>query len=307
MRVTQSMVSRMGMQQLNNQRSRLARTQEQAATGLRLNRPSDDPVDFRSALRLKDSVSQTGRYLRSIDLSRTRLHATEGAIADAAEVVDNAHTLAIQAGNSSTNGPTARAALKVQVEQYFDQLLDASNTRAPGGGYVFSGVASDTPAFVQTGTFVSGSPPPTVAFAGDDSAVSVEIDEGVSIEVTRSGQGAFQGPVDIFVVLGQLWQGLDQNDSPAARAVINTAMGDLDTAFDHLNVERSHVGGAEAKADSFETRLRGQEEELTKQVSVLEDADAYQVYSDLAAQEAALQASLTVTARMQQPTLLDFL
>ena len=70
---------------------------------------------------------------------------------------------------------------------------------------------------------------------------------------------------------------------------------------------KATVGGAEAKADSFETRLRGQQEELTKQVSGLEDADSYQVYSDLAAQESALQASLTVTARMQQPTLLNFL
>ncbi len=302
MRITQTMLARMSMQQLTNQRGRLARTQEQAATGLRVNRPSDDPVDYRSALRLKDSVSQTGRYLRSIDLSKTRLHATEDAIADAAEVVGQAQALAVQAGNS-TNGATARAALRVQVEQYFDQVLDASNARAAGGGYVFSGVASDTVAFVQTGTFVSGSPPPTVAFAGDDSAVSVEIDEGVSIEVTRSGQGAFQGPVDVFAVLGQLWQGLDQNDT----ALIRTAMGDLTVAFDHLNVERAHIGGAEAKADSFELRLRSQEQELATQVSVLEDADAYQVYSDLAAQEAALQASLEVTARMQQPTLLDFL
>ena len=302
MRITQSMVSRMSLQQLTHQRGRLARTQEQAATGLRLNRPSDDPVDFRSALGLKDSLSQTGRYLRSIDLSRTRLHATEDAIADAAKVVDDAHTLAVQAGNS-TNGATARAALRVQVEQFFDEILDASNARAPGGGYVFSGVASDTVAFVQTGSFVSGSPPPTVAFAGDDSAVSVEIDEGVTIEVTRSGRGAFQGPLDVFAVLGQLWQGLDQNDT----ALINTAMGDLDRAFEHLNVERAHVGGAEAKANSFEQRLRSQEQELATQVSVLEDADAYQVYSDLAAQEAALQASLAVTARIQQPTLLDFL
>ncbi len=302
MRITQTMLARMSMQQLTNQRGRLARTQEQAATGLRVNRPSDDPVDYRSALRLKDSVSQTGRYLRSIDLSRTRLHATENAIADAAQVVGEAQALAVRAGNS-TNGATARAALRVQVEQFFDEILDASNTRAAGGGYVFSGVASDTVAFVQTGTFVSGSPPPTVAFAGDDSAVSVEIDEGVSIEVTRSGQGAFQGPVDVFAVLGQLWQGLDQNDT----ALIRTAMGDLTVAFDHLNVERAHIGGAEAKADSFELRLRSQEQELATQVSVLEDADAYQVYSDLAAQEAALQASLEVTARMQQPTLLDFL
>lgn len=302
MRVTQSMMSRMSMDQLQLQKGRLARTQEQASTGRRLNRPSDDPVDYRSTLRLKDSLSQTGRYLRSIDLSRTRIRATEEAIADSTDVVAEAKTKALQARNTS-NGPTARAALRVEVEQLFDQLLDASNTRAAGGGYVFSGVASDTAAFVQTGTFVSGSAPPTVAFAADDSAVSVEIDEGVSIEVTRSGAQVFQGNVDIFAVLGQLWQGIDQNDTN----LIDTAIGDLDLALDQLNVERANVGGADAKADSFEQRLRGQEQELTTQASALEDVDAYQVYSDLAAQESALQASLAVTARMQQPTLLDFL
>ncbi|MBY0398670.1 flagellar hook-associated protein FlgL [Myxococcota bacterium] len=302
MRVTQSMMSRMSMDQLQLQKNRLARTQEQASTGRRLNRPSDDPVDYRSTLRLKDSLSQTGRYLRSIDLSRTRIRATEEAIADSTEIVATAKTKALQARNTA-NGPTARAAIRVEVEQLFDQLLDASNTRAAGGGYVFSGVASDTAAFAQTGSFTAGSPPPTVSFEGDDSAVSVEIDEGVMIEVTRSGAQVFQGSVDLFAVLGQLWQGIDQNDT----ALIDTAIGDLDRALDQLNVERANVGGADAKADSFEQRLRGQEQELTSQVSTLEDVDAYQVYSDLAAQQTALQASLAVTARMQQPTLLDFL
>ncbi|MEZ4278075.1 MAG: flagellar hook-associated protein FlgL [Myxococcota bacterium] len=302
MRITQSMLSRMNMQQLTLQRGRLARTQEQASTGRRLNRPSDDPVDFRSALRLKDAMSQTDRYLRSVDLSRTRLRASEEAMADAMDVVGEAQALAVQARNS-TNGPDARAALRSQVEQYFDQLLDASNAKAPGGGYVFAGVTSDSPAFVQTGSFVSGSPPPTVAFAGDDRPIEVEIDEGVTIEVTRSGQDVFQGSVDVFEVLGRLWQGLDQNDP----TLIDSALGDLDVAFQQVNLERSQIGGAEAKADSFERRLAGERDELISQVSLLEDADAYQVYSDLAIQEAALQASLEVTARMQQPTLLDFL
>lgn len=302
MRVTQSMLSRMGMTNLTNQRSRLAKIQEQAATGLKLNRPSDDPIAFRQSLRLKDEFSQNGRFQRSIDLARTRLNTTEDAIASATDIVASAKEKAIQAANTS-NGPTARAAIKTQVEQLFDQLLDASNARTPGGGYVFSGVASDTPAFTQTGAFVSGSAPPTVAFGGDDAPVSVEIDEGVSIEVTRSGQDVFQGGVDVFGVLGQLWQGIDQNDPTA----INTAIGDLDKALDQLNVERGYVGGAGSKADAFDTRLQGQSEELTKQVSDLEDADAYQVYSDLAAQENALQASVAVTARMQQPTLLDYL
>ena len=302
MRITQSMLSRMNMQQLALQRGRLSRTQEQAATGLRLNRPSDDPVDYRSTLALKDSMSQTGRYLRSIDLSRTRLRPTEDAIADAMEVVGEARALAVQGGNT-TNGPDARAALAVQVAQLFDQVLDVANAKAPGGGYVFSGVASDVPAFAQAGSFVSGSPPPTVSFEGDDRPIEVEIDEGVTIEVTRSGQDVFQGSVDLFEVMGRLWQGLDQNDT----TLIRSAMDDLDLAFDQLSLERAHVGGAEAKADSFEDRLAGEEQELITRISLLEDADAYQVYSDLAIQEAALQASLEVTARMQQPTLLDFL
>jgi flagellar hook-associated protein 3 FlgL len=302
MRVTQSMVSRMNLAQLALQRTRLARTQEQASTGRRLNRPSDDPVDYRSALRLKDSLSQTGKYLRSIDLARTRLGASENAIATSTDLVSTAKATAIQAGNS-TNGPTAMAALRVQVEQLFSQLLDASNTRAPGGGYVFSGVASDTVAFTQAGTFVSGSAPPTVAFTGLDSAVSVEIDQDVSIDVTRSGAQVFQGTVDIFATLGQLWQGIDQNDP----ALISAAQGDLDLALDQLNVERANLGGAGSKADSFEQRLLSQQEELTNQVSSLEDADAYQVYSDLTTKQAALEASLAVTAKMQQPTLLNYL
>jgi len=303
MRVTQSMVSRLSLAQLGAQRAKLAKTQEQASTGLRINRPSDDPVDYRSALRLKDAVSQTGQYLRSIDLSKTRLHATEDAIADSFQIVSDAEVLANQAANTSNSDLGTRTALRGQVEQLFSQLLDASNTRAPGGGYVFSGVASDTVSFTQTGAFTSGSPPPTVAFGGDDSAVSVEIDDGVSIEVTRSGAAVYQGSVDIFSVLGQLWQAIDTNNIGQIQASID----DLKSAQGQLSVERSKIGGAEAKADSFETRLQTQNQTLVEQVSQLEDVDAYQVYSDLAAQEAALQASLQVTARAQQPTLLDFL
>lgn len=302
MRVTQSMVSRMSMQQLALQRARLARTQEQAATGRRLNRPSDDPVDYRSALRLKDALGQTGRYLRSIDLARTRLDATEQAITDSTEIVAQAKALAIQARND-TNGPEALANLRVQVEQLFDQLLDASNTRAAGGGYVFSGVAPDRPAFAQTGVFASGSPPPSVGFEGDDSAIAVEIDEGVTIEVTRSGAQVFQGSVDVFEVLGRLWQGMDQDDA----GLLDGAIGDLDLAMRQLDVERGALGGAGAKADSFEQKLRGQEQTLTEQVSLLEDVDAYAVYSELVARETALQAALEATARIQLPTLLDFL
>ena len=303
MRITQSMIARVGIDQLSNQRNRLARTQEQAATGLRINRPSDDPVDYRSTLHLKDSLSQTGRFLRSIDLARTRFRTTEQAISDSVEAVSSAKVTAIAAGNTTNSGSGSRAALRIQVEQLFDQLLDLSNSRAPGGGYVFSGRASDTASFVKAGNFVSGSPAPTVTFAGDASVIEVEIDEGVTVDVTRDGSQVYQGTVDVFATLGDLWTGIDQND----QTLIRSATGELDQALEQMLIEQSQIGGAEAKADSFEERLRFQEQEFTSQISFLEDADAFEVYSSLAAQEASLQASLQVTSRLLSPTLLDFI
>lgn len=305
MRITQSMLARVAINQLSLQRNRLARTQEQAATGLRINRPSDDPVDYRTSLRLKDSLSQIGGFLRSIDLARTRFRTTELAISDSVDVVIQAKDVALQAanaGNAANPGPV-RDALRIQVEQLFDQLLSHSNSRAPGGGYVFSGRASDTESFVKVGNFVSGSPPPTVTFTGDASVIDVEIDEGVFVDVTRDGTEVFQGAVDVFVVLSELWRGIDQGDP----LLVDAAIGELDQALDQLLIEQSHIGGAESKTDAFEQRLQGQEQDLTARISLLEDADAIEVFSNLVAQEAALQASLAVTSRLLAPTLLDFI
>ncbi len=302
MRITQSMLSRVGVDQLNTQRSRLAKTQEQAVTGLRINRPSDDSADYRSAQKLKDTLSQTGRFLRTIDVSRTRLRTTEEAISDSSEVVTQARVLALAAA-SSTNTGAGRDAIRIQVEGLFEELLSYSNARSPDGGFVFSGRASDTASFVQTGSFVSGSAPPTVAFAGDASRIDVEIDEGVFIDVTRDGTDVYQGAVDIFAVLGDLWMALDSGTPTDAGATL----ADIDLALGQLSEERSRVGSAESMANTFEDRLQLRDQELTGRISLLEDADAFEVFSDLAAQEVALQASLQVTSRLLSPTLLDFI
>ena len=302
MRITQSILARVGIEQLFAQRNRLARTQEQAATGLRINRPSDDPVDYRTTQILKGSLSQTGRFLRTIDSSRTRLRTTELAISDSSDVVNRARVAALAAANATNTGD-ATDALRIQVEGLFEELLSHANSRTPGGGYVFSGRASDTASFSQTGVFVSGTPPPTVSFDGDASTIDVEIDEGVFIDVTRDGTQVFQGSVDVFSVLGDLWSAIDQGNT----AAVSATLGDLDLAASQLSLERSQVGGAESKANSFEDRLRLQEQELAGQISFLEDADAFEVFSDLVAQEAALQASLQVTSRLLAPTLLDFI
>lgn len=303
MRITQSMIYRGGLEQLNGQRNRLARVQEQAASGLRLNRPSDDPVDYQTMLVLKDSLSQTGRFLRTIDSSRTRFGSSEEAISEAANAIDQAKVLAVSARNSTNDDPTSVAIMRGQAESLFDQVLSLANSRSVTGEYLFSGLATDTQAFAQTGTFVSGSPPPSVAFGGDTNAISVEIDRDVFVEVSRVGSEVFQGSIDVFAALTGLWEGIDSGND----AQIGNAIDELDQAFQQLNLERQKVGNAERQANDFEARLTLQRDDVTTRISNLEDADVYEVYSDLASQEVALQASLQVTSRLMSPTLLDFL
>ncbi|MFK7898683.1 MAG: flagellin [Myxococcota bacterium] len=299
MRITQAMISRNGTDAISAQRNRLAETQEQAATGLQLNRPSDDPVDYRKTLGLKNSLSQTERYLRGIQLAAPRLGTTENALADSAGLVLDAKVLS----QSNTASQESRDILKGQVADIFDQVFDLANKRSPEGSYVFGGTAGDAPPFEQTGTFVSGSPTPVVTFVGDPSAISIDIDTGVSVEVTRNGEQAFQGPMDIFGVLGDLWTALDTGDITA----MQTAQGDLEDMRAHLVLERSALGSQQRKAESFESRLEDQVVKLDTAISFIEDADSVEVYSDLVERETALQASLAVTARLISPSLLDFI
>jgi len=301
-RITQSMISRMGLAQIDAGRSRLVRTQEQAATGLRINRPSDDPIDYRRARDLGDAMRQTERFQRSIDLSRTRIRTTENAITDSLDLLAEAKVAALAARNG-TAGESDRPARLQQVEALFDGLLDNANRRAPGGGFVFAGTASDAAPFELAGTLASGLPSPVVSFVGENSAIEVEIDEGVFMEVTLDGERVFQGGVDAFGVLANLHAAIDLDDDVA----MDAAIGDLDRAMAQLRVEQSRIGNEERKADRQEGRLALQLQELTAQLSFVEDADVFEVFSDLAAQEAALESSLAVTSRLLGPTLLDFL
>ena len=51
MRITQSMLIRTALNDVTQQRLRLSRIQEQASSGLAINRPSDDPTGASAAMR----------------------------------------------------------------------------------------------------------------------------------------------------------------------------------------------------------------------------------------------------------------
>lgn len=311
-RVTNSMLLRIARSDLNEQRAHLANLQQQASSGLRLLRPSDDPVAVHQATALRASVAEAQQLLRNQDRAEERLRVTENALAHSQDLFHRARELAIQ-GSNGTLDAASRQAIAAEIEQLHGELVSLANTRL-SGSHLFAGYLNDTAPFTVAGPFVSGSPAPAVAFVGDPSEIQVEVESGVSLASTLDGRRVFLGDgdgdglpdagrEDVFDVLGRLWEALDTDDPVA---VANTLDG-LDRAELQLSLERTRLGGVTARLDGARATVEVREVAGRQHLSEVEDADVVSVFSDLVNREASLQASLEATARLIQPTLLDFL
>lgn len=313
LRITQAMLARMSLANLDRQRSQLARTQEQAASGLRINRPSDDPLGAGAAVALSAGRDALQQLVRNGSSARARVAAADNALANVTNVLIRARELAISGANGTQDAVT-RAQIAVEIEGLHGTLLSEANTRY-GGGYIFAGFASDAEPFVASGPFVDPPPAaPSVAFVGDSNEIQVQIEEGVYVAVGLDGRRAFQGDADgdnapdaghqdLFAVLGDLWEALANDDQAATAAVLPR----IDEALDQLSTERTRAGAVATRLDSASERLLRREVELETRLSEVQDADLAEVVSNLAREETALQAGLAAMARILPPTLLDFL
>jgi len=310
-RVTGAMMMRNALANLDRARVRLAVTQEQAASQLRINRPSDDPGGASRAAALRAALAETARLRANVDQGRARLSAVEAALGQARDVLARARELAIQGANG-TQDATTRAAIAAEIAVLFDELVAAGNADHDGSA-VFAGTASDAPAFSTAGSFAGGSPP-LVTFDGSADEIEISIGGGQRVATTLDGRRVFRGDADgdgapdpgredLFALLGDLWQAL-VDDDPAAVA---GTLGRLERAQRQLELAVSEVGARGARLETAAERLAGTDVDLRTRLSNVQDADTLRVLSDLVSQETALRAALEATARALPPTLVDFL
>lgn len=310
-RITTSMLFRTALANVARQRARLAETQEQASSGLRINRPSDDPVGVQNALPLRAARESAEQFLRNADTALGRLRATEGALQDALDVLQDARVAAVAGANAED--AENRQIRAREVATLHERMVTTANSRHTDG-YLFSGFRNDTQAFSASGPFVSGGAPPAVTFNGDSNEIQAEVEEGVTIPTTLDGRRVFQGDgdgdgnpdagrEDVFDVLASLWQALDTNDQTAVQNTLDR----ISRAESQIRLELTRVGTIERRVEAAEDAHQSAVVDLTERLSQVEDADTIRVLSDLVSQETALEASLEAASRLIQPSLLDFL
>ncbi|NMB74009.1 MAG: flagellar hook-associated protein FlgL [Myxococcales bacterium] len=269
---------------------RLARLQDQAATGRRVNRPSDDPAAAARIGALDEFLARLRDCQDGAHQAQAWLEGAESALASASDTLIRARELAVQ-GASEQYSPADRAALAAEAQELYQQLLASSNAQV-AGRYLFAGFQEDAPAFDSTGTY-----------QGDDGELWLEVSPGLRVAANLPGDRVFSGAgggVDLFATLDGLRAALAADDSVAIRA----SLSGLEQGLEQLNAARAELG------TRYNTVSFAQEGNSALRVSSesdrgrLGDADWAQLTSELATAERALQAALATFPMLQSMSLL---
>ncbi len=182
MRISTAGIHHAALNALLGQQSVLSRTQAQIATGKRVNTPADDPVAAVHIMELQRALSESDQFTRNADMAKNRLTLEEQALADANTLMTRVRELTVQGNNGSVD-PASRRMLATEVRSRLKELVDIANRRDANGEFLFSGYASMTQPFAQTGS--------TIAYFGDQGTRALQIGPDQRVIDGHSGSDAF--------------------------------------------------------------------------------------------------------------------
>lgn len=291
-RVTQNMMMNRSYLSLQTGLNRLSKTQEQLTTGRVLNRPSDSPTDTTSAMRMRAALAEEKQYTRNAEDGLGWLGQIDTQLTSMLGQVRRGRELALQGANASFASPQARESLAAEVDQLREGLISAANATYLGRP-VFGGMVPGGAAYDAAGSFV-GVPGDVVRTIAKD----------VKVQVNVNGPDAFGPPgADVFAELEALSVALRAGD----QAGISNAISTLAVAQDRITATLADVGTRYNRLDravqtSFDTSLS-----LSTSLSEIENVDLAKASMELGLHEVAYQAALASTARLVQPSLVEFL
>lgn len=176
MRVTQNSMFRTMGRYLQTQTANLARAQEQASSGKRINRLSDNAVGAGKLLNLNNAMSRINQQMKNIDTVQTHTALQDTTLAGITEVLNRAKQLMVQEANEVSSTETSREAVRKETLALTQQLLGHANTQLDGQ-YIFGGYATGTQPFSPATIFAMPSGSAVIERAVVEDVVQFSDDE----------------------------------------------------------------------------------------------------------------------------------
>ncbi|MGV3725130.1 flagellar hook-associated protein FlgL [Hydrogenophaga sp.] len=178
---------------LTRRQAELSAQQERVTTGMRVTKPSDDPVAATLAETAANRLSRTNADLRALDASRTSLQQAESGLAESGELMQKVRELLVTAGNATFTN-SEREDVAKQLEGLREQLIAVANRTDNAGRTLYGGLGGSSTPFVDlygpTGNGVQFGGQRGQAAAGNSSLPSALDGDAIWMRVPQ-GNGTF--------------------------------------------------------------------------------------------------------------------
>lgn len=294
MRVTHRTIADTVNYNLQQSLSRLERYANQLSTGKVFHKPSQNPVGVGRVMAYMAAINRNEQFRLNMNEVRGWLEASETALYDGLNVLQQVRQLSIYAANSTVSD-SERQSIAAEVDGLYQQLLGIANSEF-NGLFIFAGHKTvERPYNLD--------PDGVLHYHGDGGRRVQEISPHQEVVMNINGGQAF-GEGAVFAAVAQVREALLNQDIVSLGG---ESLAGLDQAIEVFLQNISELGARSRRVDAMSSNLLQESISLKEMRSQVEDIDIAYTITNFRMQENAYQAALATAARVLQPSLVDFL
>lgn len=330
MRVTNQMMSKSFLKDLNRNQNYMKRINDQLTSGKEIRRPSDNPFKVARSMQLNSDINANTQYNENIKDTINWLDTTDTALEQLGNSFQRFRELMVSAGNAAY-GSDEKRAIKDEMNEKVNEIAQILNTNFDGK-YIFGGSKGSTKPIGTDKNIITGNN--SLHLSGNNGEVlnidnldedvqnqinminkklAVEVSQGVTMDYNVSATDIllFKDKNGVSINVMDLLKDITNNvasENPLDGVKITSEnLKVMDETVSNLLRIRAEVGAKQNRMESAGSQNEDQNFNLTDILSQTEDIDLAQKNIEAAVAQNVYMASLQVSAKIIQPSLLDFL
>jgi flagellar hook-associated protein 3 FlgL len=305
-RVTAQTQTNNAIAYLRREGTNLAKYNDQLGSGLRVKAASDDPTNYPALLQAKASSGRFATYTQTVSDATSDLDAGVSALNDINDALTRAKQIAVEGADATTDA-AGQAALATEVDSLINRVMQSANSKN-GDAYLFGGTATETAPFQVTATDAQGNPT-AISYTGSANRARTLTGPGQTVDTKYVGSQVFQqSGADVFQALIGLRDLLRSAAPTTAKAQqLSQQIGVVDAARSALTDTTGEQSANLAAMDGIKNRLTDLKLAADGRATDLESTDYAEAVLKMNEQQSDLQATMSVAAKLLQPSLLNFI
>ena len=280
--------------------------QSRAATGQRIENPSDDPRAMHKVMGLQEEQHKLYQFQKNVVNVRENVGIAYSAIDSMKKVLDRASEIATQV--DSTKSPDTIRVYAHEVDQLLETVVQLSNSKHRNV-YLFAGTKSLTAPFSVTRD--SANQISAVTYNGNEKTIQVNVGEDSSVGASFAGHGTNgvlknDGGADLTKHLIELRNLLTSGSSSDVLKIQTDLQKDLRDDEDNLIDKFSVIGATQTRLETSEAIAKKRAFSLDPLISGEADADLAETLVRLNEIQNAYVAALQTGGTLLSTSLLDY-